>query len=833
MTEEMKAVLESKEKHMAIVARAGCVDRDTEFFTGKGWKKISEYEDGDMVLQFNSDWTAELVKPQQYIKEPCDEMNGIISKYGVNMILSDEHRVIYIDTSHNKEWGKQNILEIKCNEMIERHRKNSKGFYGKFITTFKFKGRDYKYFSSDDEIRLYMAVLSDGHIVNDNTKYIVMNLKKERKKERLVSLLNSLGIKYVEYKRKDGYTEYRFHFDKCSKRFDFELLDMCEHDRQVLFDEIPYWDGYYEKFIKSGRVVFFTTVKHNADFIQLLGASLNMRGVIEQDNRVGREKVLNKGKSYIMKTICYSVGFTNRTYVSIGSHSKPENRLLNLYNYKTPDGYKYCFVVPSGMLVLRRGDRIFITGNSGKSHTMLEYIKKNPQERILYLVYNKEMKEEFSRKIKEVRHNATISTIHSLAYKWYTKKYGKRQYKNINVIDIKNILKKTKLEFGELSLIKFYYEMYLCSSLDEIREIELLSNDHRYLLTYVQKVWDYYLYSDTIQHNFYLKMFQLSKEKIPYYETIIVDEVNDINGCMLSIIVNNLDKKVICVGDPLQNLNAFNYTIDGLSILIDKYKFKEYNLTMSFRVSDDVANLSSRYLSYMYDKPIKFHGCKHTKMGQIDLREASKDNQINLLCRNRLGGLMEIFELFTKTKNKKIYYVGGLDSFGIREIELLQEYNGNIYLGGEKYHINALRKIKEQAEENEEIVDPEISRVVSLYDFGKKYKDLIPLLKYTEVTDRKDADIIVQTAHSSKGGTYKNVYIAKDFKAIEDIKKQMLDMKESNNEYMYNVSKSEVNLVYVALTRATDIIDMNQLLNKKDKQQNRFIVEEDNIVKRG
>lgn len=34
--------------------------------------------------------------------------------------------------------------------------------------------------------------------------------------------------------------------------------------------------------------------------------------------------------------------------------------------YMTTDGYKYCFEVPSGNLILRRNGKIFITGNSGK-----------------------------------------------------------------------------------------------------------------------------------------------------------------------------------------------------------------------------------------------------------------------------------------------------------------------------------------------------------------------------------------------------------------------------------------------------------------------------------
>lgn len=826
MTEEMKAIINAPEKHIAVIARAGCVDKDTEFFTGKGWKKISEYEEGDMVLQFNKDWTVELVKPKQYIKEPCDMMNGIISKYGVDMVLSDEHRVIYVDNSHGKKWGTQNILETTCSNMVYKQMKNKSGFTGKFITTFKAKGGDYKYFSSDDEIRLYMAVLSDGNICNERTKYVIMHLKKQRKKDRLVSILNNLNIRYVEYHRSNGYTDYKFHFDKATKMFDFELLNMNEHDRQVLFDEIPYWDEYYEEFKRNGDIIFFTSIKHNADFIQMLGASLNKRGSIDSDDRIGEEQLATNGKVYIRKSRCYRVGFTDRTLISVGSHSNPENRFKNLYSYKTLDGYKYCFTVDSGMLVLRRNDKIFVTGNSGKTFTMLEYIKARPKEKILFLVYNKEMQVDFSKRVKEANiKNATVVTIHSLAYKWFIKKYGKRNFKNISIVDVKKALRLNKVEYKDLSMIKFYYDMFLCSDLDDPFKLQLISDDDDVYLPYVKQLFEYYCEADTIQHNVYLKMFQLSKDKIEGYDTLLADETNDHNHCMLSIIENNLDKKVIMVGDPLQNLNSFNYTLDGLGYMIEKHKFKEYNLTMSFRISEDVASLSSKYLSYMYDDHIRFHGNKHTKLCKIDLARTTPQNQVHLLCRNRLGGLMEILSVLDVNKNKKIYYVGGLESFGLSDIEKLLQYSGYIYIGGEKFHISTLRRLKK-----EDIKDPEISKAVSLYDFGKKNEALLPLLRYTETTKKEEADIIVQTAHSSKGLTVKNVYIASDFKPIEELKKEMLLMKESGNEYLYNIAKSEINLIYVALTRATDYLDLNEVLNKKEKQTKRIDIESESDV---
>ena len=66
---------------------------------------------------------------------------------------------------------------------------------------------------------------------------------------------------------------------------------------------------------------------------------------------------------------------------------------------------------------------------SGKTSTLLEYARKklqdNPSAKILYLVYNKEMKKEAVLKFKGL--NVTISTIHAYAYQ-YLCKLGKKPF---------------------------------------------------------------------------------------------------------------------------------------------------------------------------------------------------------------------------------------------------------------------------------------------------------------------------------------------------------------------------------------------------------------------
>lgn len=93
--EQMKAVFNVCNHNISILnGGGGCVDCDTEFFNGYKWKKISEYKQGDKVLQYEKNGTAKLVYPEEYHKKPCSSL-WHFKKKGINQCLSDEHRVVY------------------------------------------------------------------------------------------------------------------------------------------------------------------------------------------------------------------------------------------------------------------------------------------------------------------------------------------------------------------------------------------------------------------------------------------------------------------------------------------------------------------------------------------------------------------------------------------------------------------------------------------------------------------------------------------------------------------------------------------------------------------
>ena len=334
-----------------ITGKAGCVDCDTEFFDGKCWKKISEYKLGDKVLQYNANGSAELVEPLQYHKYEANNLWHIETKYGIDMCVSDEHNMFYITS-------KNNLYSVPFSRFKQVHDRSVNGHPGRFITSFNYNGKGIDL--TDDELKLMLAVICDGSFSNRNKgKFCRINIKKERKKIELENILKATGIKYTRRNREDGFSCFYFRAPIRTKQFTEEWYDCTQHQLNLIAENIYKWDGtqYDDSF------EFFTTDKINANFIQFAYSACGYRASLRIDDRRGRVRTIN-GKNYITRSIDYNVYATHRNLVSI---ARKDGAKTPIVPYKTLDGYKYCFTVPSHMWIMRRNGSICITGNSGKS----------------------------------------------------------------------------------------------------------------------------------------------------------------------------------------------------------------------------------------------------------------------------------------------------------------------------------------------------------------------------------------------------------------------------------------------------------------------------------
>lgn len=318
----------------------GCVDKNTEFFNGFGWKKISEYSDGDKVLQYDIDTNkASLVLPDRFIKEKCDLMYGVTSNYGLDMCVSEEHTIIHTD-SHNK-----NICKTDAKTFFNKFLSTKTPLRYKFLSTFDYSGEGISL--SDNDIKLMCAVICDGSFrkgVNSNT--CCLNLKKQRKINEARKILDESGIVYREKPQKNGYTRFYFKSPRKEKEFTSYWYGCNTNQLKLICDNIIKWDGTIDN---SGRMSFYNANKNTIDFVQFAFSSCGKRASISIDNRAK------------CKNIYYRVTISNNNLVGM-PNDKDKVKMV-----ETEDGFKYCFTVPSHAWIMRRNGKILITGNCGKT----------------------------------------------------------------------------------------------------------------------------------------------------------------------------------------------------------------------------------------------------------------------------------------------------------------------------------------------------------------------------------------------------------------------------------------------------------------------------------
>ncbi|MBK7186601.1 MAG: hypothetical protein IPH85_11915 [Ignavibacteria bacterium] len=98
-----------------VFNEAGCVDSETEYLSPTGWVKISEYKVGK-VAQYSLNGSISFVDPEEYVKLPCADMLHFKTKYGVDQLLSPEHRMlVHSSANYNKQ------VVMSAAEVFARH----------------------------------------------------------------------------------------------------------------------------------------------------------------------------------------------------------------------------------------------------------------------------------------------------------------------------------------------------------------------------------------------------------------------------------------------------------------------------------------------------------------------------------------------------------------------------------------------------------------------------------------------------------------------------------------------------------------------------------------
>lgn len=334
----------------------GCVDRDTEILTTNGWKKICDYSKNDFVAQWDNGRMT--FTKGEFIKLPKTKMYYAKTPQTIDMVLSDDHNFLY-------RTSKGNYNKIKFAKVVEAYNKKYGGFRGDMPIYFTYDFQDnYGIKLSDAEIRLQIAFCADGTILTNNSNWNGrIRVKKSYKKERLSRLLEDCAYNYKTTKDGD-YDIYYFNPPINSKSLNNCFREVNKEQARIVAEEVVMWDG-------DRKNIFRTTIKEDADFIQFVFMATSGKNVsITVDDRIGE----NYDEKYLRKSVCYEVYKCNRQFSNAFRKNSKYDPKLELSEYTSDDKYMYCINVPTHNLVLRRNNKVFITGNcfSGKDPTKVD-----------------------------------------------------------------------------------------------------------------------------------------------------------------------------------------------------------------------------------------------------------------------------------------------------------------------------------------------------------------------------------------------------------------------------------------------------------------------------
>lgn len=286
-------------------------------------------------------------------------------------------------------------------------------------------------------------------------------------------------------------------------------------------------------------------------------------------------------------------------------------------------------------------------------------------------------------------------------------------------------------------------------------------------------------------HDGYLKLWALSGPVIAA-DFILLDEAQDTNPVVLDVL-GKQSAQMIYVGDRYQQIYEWRGAVNAM----DKMKTQsETYLTTSFRFGQAIADAASGLLALLGEtRPIEGHPSITSRIGHVVPQ--------TILARTNATTIAAIIEALDA--NKRPHLVGSTEELmemlrGVQDLKEGRQSNVPDFFGFDKWD-----QVVEFAKSGEG--DHLLSFVNLVEQRGER--QLMWALNRVVAEDR--SDLIISTVHKAKGREWKTVRLMDDFMSSHP-KKQGQSKSQSESGH----DPAEVRLLYVAMTRAKEAVDIPQ-----------------------
>lgn len=292
-------------------------------------------------------------------------------------------------------------------------------------------------------------------------------------------------------------------------------------------------------------------------------------------------------------------------------------------------------------------------------------------------------------------------------------------------------------------------------------------------------------------HDHYLKKWERSKPVIQA-DYLLVDEAQDINPVLMSIIQQQQGVQIVWVGDSNQEIYAWAGAVNSLQRVKAEHRCF---LTKSFRFGPSIADRANRELELL-GAEMRLTGCdRQSVVGPVDKPKA-------VLSRTNAAAVEGL--LLSIKANTKAHLVGGGD-----DVIRLMEGIAQLKTGRKSSHpdLQCFDTYDELIDYVKDEAGAELKLPVQL---EAKYGGKVIAEAIRTMPSEDRAEVVFSTAHKSKGREWSTVKIASDFA------RQQIDKKTGMPK---PPSPADRKLRYVSITRAKDGLDDRALVEKQEEDE--------------
>lgn len=452
---------------------------------------------------------------------------------------------------------------------------------------------------------------------------------------------------------------------------------------------------------------------------------------------------------------------------------------------------------------------------AGKTSLLIKHALRFPTQRLLYVTFGKANKEDAAARFPD---NVTTKTSHGLAWEvgGQFKKVGKQ-----DDLHPSHLAKQYGIPMAFARHLYVTLHNYMVSADREILAAhvpaQIVGDDREKAAEWAKVVWEdlqrlrqwsrgcgdsqaeraEFLETTHLRmpHDGYLKLWSLGDPDLSHrYDQILLDEYQDTNPVFASVILRQ-NCPLRLAGDDFQAIFGFR----GAYNTFEPSQFDQVvTLSESHRYGAGIAELATMLLREFAGEQDPVRSSRHELTTRFAVDRTKPYAIIGRTNAKLFASAVQLLE------GQRLHFVGGVNEYPFDKLVEVHHLRANTGVRLRDPLLSAFRSLQDLEAYANDTDDKEIHALISV---AKQYGDQIPSLvqriKDACVSDINDATVILCTAHRSKGLEFPQVVLLSDFlNLITDAGLPLvLDTPEL---------RQELHLLYVALTRAMESIEVNE-----------------------